>query len=349
MNSTHFHHSTKVLLITEYVQFVVTLSFTGLAVFVLLYYIHRRYSLYKEIMAITSQQLWQPDYQNHKKNLKIMSMIANFVIIILLIEIGNNFTEFTVAAIYIFRRKFHMIIFHLAFILQSCYVPILCVLMKVLWLVYLHSPYRNNIMRWTAYVVLRLIVLYLIHSWQLVYVNEESTIRVDISLLIFIYIRSTYQVIDLITYILYSRRFYLHLRSRELEARLFHEEKYLEAKYVRIHFKIATVLVSVAISLYTLSEAMSCIFNLSINLSKFVNELFTFPEWSYYLQAVLISRYIMLSGYRLLSDANYMYVFSVILFKYCRRKYKLTRINEKIRPYIREYHEDLDTRTVVYW
>lgn len=295
-------------------------------------------------MAITSQQLWQPDYQNHKKNLKIMSMIANFIIIILLVEIGNNLTEFTVAAIYIFRRQFHPIIFHLALILTSCYFPILCLLMKVLWLAYLHSPYRYTIVRWTAYIILRLVALYLVHSWQLVYVNKDSTIKVDVSLFIFTYTHLAYQVIDLITYILYSRRFYLHLKSRELEARLFYEEKYLEAKYVRVHFKIATVLVSVAISLYTVSVATYCLFSLSINLSKFVNQLFTFTGWSYYLQTLLISRYVLLSGYRLLLDANYMYVFSVILFKYCRRKYKLTRINEKIRPYIREYHEELYAR-----
>ena len=51
MNSTHFHYTTEVVVVTEYVQFFVTLSFMGLAMFVLLYYIRRRYSLYKEIMA----------------------------------------------------------------------------------------------------------------------------------------------------------------------------------------------------------------------------------------------------------------------------------------------------------
>ena len=55
-----------------------------------MYYLSRRFKLYKEIREITVEQLWQPSYKNHLKNLEIKSMIANFIIIILLIEIPNN-------------------------------------------------------------------------------------------------------------------------------------------------------------------------------------------------------------------------------------------------------------------
>ncbi|KAI6650714.1 hypothetical protein LOD99_7765 [Oopsacas minuta] len=256
---------------------------------------------------------------------------------------GNNLLEFIIATIYTLKGIFYPIIFHFALILQSFYIPILCLLLKVLWLAYLHSQYKYTIMRWTVYITLRLVAIYIVHSWQFVYVSNND-IKVNISLLIFTYLHSVFQTIDLFTYILYSRRFYLHLKSREIEAKLFDEDKYLQSKYVRVHFKIATFIVTIALSLYTLSEGIFCLFSLSINISKFVNEVFIFSEWEYYLQSLLISRYALLSAYRILLDVNYMYVFLVIMFKYCRQKHQLTRINDRIHPYVREYQDQVFTR-----
>ena len=50
-------------------------------------------------------------------------------------------------------------------------------------------------------------------------------------------------IIDFIQYVYYARKFYLHLKSREKEIRLFYFDKkaYLDSKYLRIHFKIATI------------------------------------------------------------------------------------------------------------
>ena len=66
-------------------------------------------------------------------------------------------------------------------------------------------------------------------------------------------------IIDLIQFVYYARKFYFHLKSREKEIRLFYFNKkaYLDSKYLRIHFKIATILVVNALFFSTLSNAAS--------------------------------------------------------------------------------------------
>ena len=343
MNSTHFSYSSYVVTVTEIIEFFLTFTFLVLASLVLMYYIRRRYNLYKEIREITLEQLWQPSYKNHLKNLKIKSMITNFIIIILIIEIANNSAEFITAINYLISHKFYGLIFHFVFISQSFYVPILCLLLKVLWLAYLHSPYKYTILRWIAYIVLRLAALYVVYSWQFVYV--DPSVRIEISLSIFTYAQSVFHITDLITYLVYSRRFYLHLKSRRLESKLFDsEEKYRENYYLCVHFKIATIIVATALFLYTFSGITFCLFILSVNISKFLVELFTFTQWRDYLQALLILRYVALAVYRVLLNLDYLYVFSVIVFKYCRQKSNLYRVNDRIKPLVRDYQYQLYSR-----
>ena len=317
-----------------------TFTFLVLASLVLIYYTHRRYKLDKEVREISVEQLWQPSYKNHLKNLKIKAMITNFIIIILIIEITNNTSEFIAAIIYVLSHRFYRFIFHLALISQTCYVPVLCMLLKVLWLAYLHTSYKYTILRWTAYILLRLAALYVVYSLQFVYVNPNM--RINTFLMIFTYTQSVFQTIDLVTYVIFSRRFYLHLKNRRLEAKLFYdEEKYLEYNYLCIHFKIATIIVATALFLYTISGLIFCLFSLSVNISKLLVELFIFTQWPWgeYLQILLILRYITLAGYRVLLNLDYLYVSSVIVFKYCRQNIKLYRVNDRIKPLVREYQQ----------
>ena len=61
-------------------------------------------------------------------------------------------------------------------------------------------------------------------------------------------------IIDFIQFVYYSRKFYLQLKSREREFRFsyFDEKAYLESKFLRIHFKIATILVGIALFFFSL-------------------------------------------------------------------------------------------------
>ena len=64
------------------------------AVSTLCYYIRRRFKLYQDINRITQDLLFFEIYQNYRKNLRIQALIANFIIIILLLEIIENLMYF---------------------------------------------------------------------------------------------------------------------------------------------------------------------------------------------------------------------------------------------------------------
>ena len=73
---------------------ILLMIFCLLAVFTLCYYIRRRFKLYQEINRITQNLLFFEIYQNYRKNLTIQALIANFIIIILFLEIIENLMYF---------------------------------------------------------------------------------------------------------------------------------------------------------------------------------------------------------------------------------------------------------------
>ena len=142
---------------------ILSIIFCFFSLIILVYYIRRRYHLYLEMKTITAEQLWFLSFQNHLKNLRIKAMIANFVMIILLIEMGS------VLSLVFMDRCRILTLFKMenncsdSFIpsflgkdILSCItaqicIPILCLLVKVLWLVYLHSPYKYCFIKWVVY------------------------------------------------------------------------------------------------------------------------------------------------------------------------------------------------------
>ena len=118
----------------------------------------------------------------------------------------------------IILKKYSSLFNYVALISYNCHFPILCLLLKVLWLAYLHSPYKCTIIRWMAYTAIRCVViagLYkLSHSECIPSYRSELLILVD-AVLAIAYLS------DFLTYLSYSRRLYKQLKSREIEARLF--------------------------------------------------------------------------------------------------------------------------------
>ena len=79
---------------TVLIYSILSTIFCILALFVLVYYIRRRYKLYKEINRIPQEMLINESYRNHLKNLKIKCLINNFIIVILVIEFIQNLCQF---------------------------------------------------------------------------------------------------------------------------------------------------------------------------------------------------------------------------------------------------------------
>ena len=247
------------------ILFLLSMIFFVLVLFVLVYYIRRRYKLYKEIDRIPQELLIKETYRNHLKNLKIKCFINNFIIVILVMEFILNLYQFIYNFPYVinyfvkdYNFNFFMEVekyFNLVYIsIYYSLVPVLSMMMDFLWLVYRKYEYKYTIIRWTWYIVIRILFVLLTQNaiplslhYQIIYHYLDNVIYAIVP------------IIDLIQFVYYARKFYLHLKSREKEIRLFYFDKtaYLDCKFLRIHFKIATILVVNALFFFTLAISTS--------------------------------------------------------------------------------------------
>ena len=314
-----------------------------------------------EIKAITVEQLWFRSYQNHLKNLRIKVMIANFVILILLVEIGTR-------VCFLFQNRCRLYVLLKLQVDTHChtncsimlflnnvlnvstmesYFPLLCLLVKVLWLVYLHSPYKYSVRNWTAYIMMKIIAVYVCDL--LLPVISKFMYGYSVGRLIeiiSIIVQSFFMIFEYITYLVYSRRFYLLLRGIEIESKLsLDRSKYLESKFVRIHFKVCTILIAIAFLCRIIS-------GLSLIQSNVVQRIFTLfpdiklgPALKILIQGVDEEKILLL--YRFLSNLNYLYMFYVILLQYFKKRNN-RNINDKIKPLVRAHQDKIFTRRDYY-
>ena len=253
------------------VLFILSLIFCLLALFVLVHYIRRRYKLYKEINRITQELLIKESYRNHLKNLKIKCIINNFIVITVMIEVIQNLGQILiyfplVIDYFKLESNFHFLseVQNYSFLFDVPFyyslVSVLSMMMDFLWLAYRKYEYKYTISRWTCYIVIRVLVAFLL-QYSINFISipvDYQTIYYD--LVNFLY--GIFPIIDFIKFVYYARKFYLHLKSREKEIRLFYFDKkaYLDSKYLRIHFKIATILVGIALFFFSLANSGSLFF-----------------------------------------------------------------------------------------
>ena len=129
-------------------------------------------------------------------------------------------------------------------------------LMHFLWLAYRKYEYKYSIIRWTWYIVIRRFAHFLI---------SQGNLPIDYNILLFsiVSLLSEFFIIfDFLQFVYYSNNFYSHLKSREKEITLFYYDDRAshEIRYLRMHFKIATILVVIALFFYTLANSDDLIY-----------------------------------------------------------------------------------------
>ena len=330
------------------------ISFVFFTLIILVYYIRRRYHLHLEIKAITTEQLWFRNFQNHLKNLRIKAMITNFVMIILFVELGTRVcfiirNRCRMAAL--FKLNFTCPNFGLTYtmyrtleiVTQSSYIPLLCLFVKVLWLVYLHSPYKYSVMKWLGYIVMKIIVrqtyTYIPPIISEMYGYTVNATEGNEMTFIAYELPNFFMFFEYVYYLLYSRRFYLLLKGIELENKLsLDRKKYLDSKFVRVHFKVCTILVAITFLFRIVSSIplfhfpIEYLLELFTNNSEFTNDT---------KQAFGGSFFVLL--YRVVSNLNYLYMFIVISLQYYKKRNN-RNINDRIRPLVRAYQDKIFTR-----
>ena len=227
-------------------------------------------------------------------------------------------------------------------------VPVLSTLMDFLWLVYRKYEYKYSMIRWTWHIVIRALVLFLILfsiNFISIPVGYEDILYDLVNTFLGIF-----SIFDFIQFVYYARKFYLHLKSREKEIQLFYFDKkaYLDSKYLRIHFKIATILVGIALFFFTLANSSTLFVIINditdyipiprqlnnMNLS-IINIYFDFIHPSYII-------------YQVLFIFNYFYIFIVVVYKSYRDGQKLKNINNYIKPIMKQYHDNYYNRYTNY-
>ena len=329
---------------------IISLTFCVLALFVLVYYIRRRYKLYKEIKRIPKNLLIKEEYKNLLKNLKLKCIINNFIIVILIIEIALNvfqfiayfpfsIIDFVAESPLYWELQYYSILLFLP--IRNSLVPVLSMMMAFLWLAYMKYEYKYTMIRWTWYIVIRALVMFLIE-----YPTLTNLLPLDYQIIYHCFgeiLLGILPITDFMQFVYYARRFYLHLRSREKEIRLFYFDKkaYLDSKYLRIHFKIATILVGIALFFYTLGSADIILYIFDV----IPYYLFSIPVNQQLYDILLINSFIsyIKDFPYLISEVlfmlNYLYVFIVVVYKSYRDKKKLENINDYIRPIVKQCHD----------
>ena len=217
-------------------------------------------------------------------------------------------------------------------------------MMDFLWLAYRKYEYKYTIIRWTWYIVIRALVLLLIQK-SIPFSLDYGTIYRYLFNVIYL------SIIDFIQFVRYSRKFYLHLKSREKEIRLFYFDKksYLDNKYLRIHSKIATILVVNALFFSTLSSsiaALSLIFEISYYYMVIPQQLDENLLIIHYDFGFITNFSTVIS--EVLFIFNYLYIFIVVVYKSYRDGQKLKNINDYIKPIMKQYHDNYYNRYTNY-
>ena len=334
--------------------------FCLLALFVLVFYIRRRYKLYKEINRIPQELLIMESYRNHIKNLKTKCIINNFIIVILVMEFLQYFGQILIYYPYIIEHFVKESNIHLLTELQKysrlfcspiyySLVPVLTMLMDFLWLAYRKYEYKYTIIRWTWYIVIRILVVFLL-EYAVVFVSISADYQTIYSNFVNI-IFSIVPIIDFIQFVYYARKFYLHLKIREKEIRLFYFDKkaYLDSKYLRIHFKIATILVATALFFFTFANTANLL-EIFYDIPYYV----AIPQqWHDIIITVSDIYTIFIANFlcfifKVLYIFNYLYIFIVVVYKSYRDGQKLKNINDYIKPIMKQYHDNYYNRYTNY-
>ena len=134
---------------------ITIVPFCLLTLFALVYYIRRRYKLYREIKRIPQELLFKESYKNYLKNLKIKCIIHNFIIVILVLEFVQNIgevifiipnwiqeTNSKIISIFPFLFTFLNYSDMFFFSMRFSVVPVVSLVMNFLWLVYRKYKYK---------------------------------------------------------------------------------------------------------------------------------------------------------------------------------------------------------------
>ena len=216
--------------------------------------------------------------------------------------------------------------------------------MDILWRIYRKYGYKYTIARRIVYIVLRALFMFVC---QFLYVHCDGSGPIDYRMslgLVYSTSAGCFYIFDFIQFVHCSRKFHLHLKSREKEIRLFYFDKkaYLDSKYIRIHFQVATTIVAISLFFFTFGNSFWELLEPSFDI---IEGLHQDIEANHGVVSQSLISYVCFPSiiiYKILININYLYILLIFAYKSFRKRQDFANINNKIRPLIEKYHNNLD-------
>ena len=248
------------LSIRNYIEEIIIVIVTAVSIFavtlpVLIYFLYQKYQVRIQIRNVPDSTIFSIDLDKVKKNLEIQSMVYNFLIVIMMIEIITNafagigviglydekvnFSTFFESTKFTYRNRtlftrgvqrnpyyHHIYVYmrNLSTITIGLVFPILCLFLIVLRRAFINLPFKQWVRKYSVYILIRLIVM-LILSWFNITIILGALVQLFLS------------IFDICVYISSSRAFYVLLKGRRDEA-LYHSSRkdHLEKRRITNQF-----------------------------------------------------------------------------------------------------------------
>ena len=322
---------------------------------VLSYFVHRKYQVRRQLRNVPYSTIFNIDLSKVKKNLEIESMVCNFILILLIIELSTNIswgiTQFLEYDLNASRNqtlgskamdktdlnlKEFLFISSLPTIIFSSILPILGLLLIVLRRTFINLPYKLWVWRYSVYISVRVVAMLAISLFL------ETALVLNIMFL-------PLALFDIRVYISSSRDFYVLLKGRRDEA-LYHSSRsdYLEKKRIANRFFYAQIITFFGLfaillnHIYLFLKGMNDIRRHSAlfeyisfgSLSKYDNNI------SHILIIMEVLSFILLQFYEILI---YFLICVSIIIHLCARRKKFNHVNDWLtRPLMERYRSNLE-------
>ena len=234
--------------LSPYVETIIIVIVTVVSIItvtlpVLIYFLYQKYQVRIQIRNVPDSTIFNIDLDKVKKNLEIQSMVYNFLIVIMMIEIITNVfvgiaaiglsknVSFTYRNRTIFitveRNRYFQYMSYLSDTITGFIFPVLCLFLIVLRRAFINLPYQQWVRKYSVYILIRVIVI-LILFW------------IHITIIIGELVQLLFSIFDICVYNSSSRAFYVLLKGRRDEA-LYHSSRkdYLEKKKIANRFYYA--------------------------------------------------------------------------------------------------------------
>ena len=342
-----------------------------LTFFVLGYFVYQKYQVRIQIRNVPPFTIFDLDLDKVKKNLKIQSMVYNFILVLIFVELITSFfwgigeiidSDSKISPIYTVNKSINVkngtkfiqkleinrIVFLIhclpAILIVNLIFSILSLFQIVLRRAFINLPYKIWVKRYTVYILVRLVAM-----------SAMSCLCYEtFQILPIIY--ALFGLFDICVYISSSRAFYVLLKGRRDEA-LYHSSQsdYLEKKRVTNNFFYGQILTYIYIFLgfiFYLSLLLLTVISILRNpdffqhislglLPKFYFSCKSICDQFKYIGFVLVMASTILLGFCVI--LTYFIICVNILFKLFIRRRKFNHVNDWItRPLMEDYRSALE-------